>query len=197
MHNILQEELYRHARIRIHVGKTQVWNAADDGDLLERIAQASDPEARDLECRRTGRSAFWTLLWDIPIMSKPSSEQSWQNVKFSCRASPWWRMSSPRTRKSWESIWFRKLQGVVDGRHHFWPAHFATFGLDHFWPKPLFGCFRFVQQWSPELWGPKRWDPEGWGPEGGSRRQGDHHHVGQVLDPSQRTPDEDVVQWLC
>ena len=50
VHNILQEELYRHARIRIHVGKTQVWNAAGDRppacDLLERIAQASDPEAR-------------------------------------------------------------------------------------------------------------------------------------------------------
>ena len=33
-----------------HVGKTQVWNAAGDRppacDLLERIAQASDPEAR-------------------------------------------------------------------------------------------------------------------------------------------------------
>ena len=50
VHNILQEELYRHARIRIHAGKTQVWNAAGDRppacDLLERIAQASDPKAR-------------------------------------------------------------------------------------------------------------------------------------------------------
>ena len=50
VHNILQEELYRHARIRIHVGKTQVWNAAGDRppacDVLERIAQVSDPDAR-------------------------------------------------------------------------------------------------------------------------------------------------------
>ena len=48
--NILQEELYRHSPISIHVEKTQVWNAARNQppghDLLERIAQASDPEAR-------------------------------------------------------------------------------------------------------------------------------------------------------
>ena len=28
VHNILEQELHRHARIHIHVGKTQVWNAA-------------------------------------------------------------------------------------------------------------------------------------------------------------------------
>ena len=46
----LQEELYRHARIRIHVGKTQVWNAAaerpDACEVLERVAQVEDPSAR-------------------------------------------------------------------------------------------------------------------------------------------------------
>ena len=46
----LQEELYRHARIKIHAGKTQVWNAAGERpeacDILERIAQAEDPRAR-------------------------------------------------------------------------------------------------------------------------------------------------------
>ena len=46
----LQEELYRHARIRIHAGKTQVWNAAGERpeacDILERIAQAENPGAR-------------------------------------------------------------------------------------------------------------------------------------------------------
>ena len=46
----LQEELYRHARIRIHAGETQVWNAAGERpeacDILERIAQAEDPRAR-------------------------------------------------------------------------------------------------------------------------------------------------------
>ena len=46
----LQEELCRRARIRIHAGKTQVWNAAGERpeacDILERIAQAEDPRAR-------------------------------------------------------------------------------------------------------------------------------------------------------
>ena len=34
VHNILQKELYRHVRIRIHVGKTQVWNAVGDRPCL-------------------------------------------------------------------------------------------------------------------------------------------------------------------
>ena len=50
VYRALQEELFRHCRIRIHVGKTQVWNAAGIRppacDMLERIAQASDSEAR-------------------------------------------------------------------------------------------------------------------------------------------------------
>ena len=39
--------------------------------------------------RRTIGSAFWALHWNIPITSKPSSEESWQNMRFSCRASHW------------------------------------------------------------------------------------------------------------
>ena len=50
VHNVLEQELYRHSRIHIHVGETQVWNAAGVRppacDQLERLAQASDPEAR-------------------------------------------------------------------------------------------------------------------------------------------------------
>ena len=50
VHNILEQELHRHARIHIHVGKTQVWNAAGVRppacDQLERRARVSDPEAR-------------------------------------------------------------------------------------------------------------------------------------------------------
>ena len=46
----LQEELFRHSRIRINVGKTQVWNAGgvrpEACDMLERIAQANDRNAR-------------------------------------------------------------------------------------------------------------------------------------------------------
>ena len=50
VHNILEQDLYRHSRIHIHVGETQVWNAAGvrppTCDQLERLAQVSDPEAR-------------------------------------------------------------------------------------------------------------------------------------------------------
>ena len=50
VHNILEQKLCRHSRIHIHVGKTQVWNAAGVRspacDQLERLAQVSDPEAR-------------------------------------------------------------------------------------------------------------------------------------------------------
>ena len=45
-----ERELWRHARIRLHEGKTQVWNSGgvrpEFCDVLERIAQIADPEAR-------------------------------------------------------------------------------------------------------------------------------------------------------
>ena len=45
----LQEQLYRHARIRLHGGKTQVWNGAGIRppacDVLEQIARREDPRA--------------------------------------------------------------------------------------------------------------------------------------------------------
>ena len=50
VYQTLQEELYTNARVRMHVGKTQVWNVAGERpeacDVLERIAQAEDPRAR-------------------------------------------------------------------------------------------------------------------------------------------------------
>ena len=46
----LQRNLFSHARIRVHGGKTQVWNRSgirpEGCDALERIAQAADPRAR-------------------------------------------------------------------------------------------------------------------------------------------------------
>ena len=46
----LQRNLFSHARIRVHGGKTQVWNRSgirpEGCDTLERIAQAADPRAR-------------------------------------------------------------------------------------------------------------------------------------------------------
>ena len=50
VHAVLQEELFRHAHIRIHGGKTHVWNATGVEppvcEALQRIAEASDPSAR-------------------------------------------------------------------------------------------------------------------------------------------------------
>ena len=57
------------------MGKTQVWNAAGDRppacNLLERIAQASDPEGRvwkgsGVPLDEHRGSPFWALHWDIP-----------------------------------------------------------------------------------------------------------------------------------
>ena len=46
----VQQELWTHSRIRIHEGKTQVWNSGGErpefSDVLERVAQVTDPEAR-------------------------------------------------------------------------------------------------------------------------------------------------------
>ena len=50
MYQVVEQELYRHSRIRIHTGKTQVWNSAgvrpEACDTLERTVRASDPDAR-------------------------------------------------------------------------------------------------------------------------------------------------------
>ena len=46
----MQQHLWAHSRIRVHSGKTQVWNREGARpnvcDLLERIARAADPDAR-------------------------------------------------------------------------------------------------------------------------------------------------------
>ena len=50
IYRTMQESLWAHAGIRIHGGKTRVWNSAgvkpDICDALQRIAQASDPNAQ-------------------------------------------------------------------------------------------------------------------------------------------------------
>ena len=49
VHNVLREELRRHARIRVHHGKTRIWNRGfipDRCDELEAAAQDADPTAR-------------------------------------------------------------------------------------------------------------------------------------------------------
>ena len=50
VHGIIHRELWRRARIRVHSGKTHVWNMAgvrpEGCDVLERLAQQEDLEAR-------------------------------------------------------------------------------------------------------------------------------------------------------
>ena len=73
----LQDELYRHAWIKIHGGKTQVWNAAGERpeacDALERIAQAVDPSARvwkgaDIPTREQGVRVLGTPLGHVDFV---------------------------------------------------------------------------------------------------------------------------------
>ena len=50
MHKILREELWEHAKISVHHGKTRVWTRGgvvpDRCDVLEAAARAVDPSAR-------------------------------------------------------------------------------------------------------------------------------------------------------
>ena len=50
IHNILREELWRHARISVHQGKTRIWNRGgimpDRSNILEQTARAVDPTAK-------------------------------------------------------------------------------------------------------------------------------------------------------
>ena len=50
VHNILREELWRHARISVDQGKKRIWNRGgimpDQCNILEQVATAVDPTAR-------------------------------------------------------------------------------------------------------------------------------------------------------
>ena len=71
----LQRNLFSHAWIRVHGGKTQVWNRSgirfEGCDALERIAQAADPRARVSHGPRHSRDAFIQAHLD-----KKAAEQS-------------------------------------------------------------------------------------------------------------------------
>ena len=50
IYKFLEEELWRHSRIQIHAGKTQIWNSGghvpDGVDDILKIAQVANPDAR-------------------------------------------------------------------------------------------------------------------------------------------------------
>ena len=66
-----RRELWNHARIRVHNGKTHVWNMSGvrpvGCDMLQRLAEQHDPEARvrtGSECRQQSKeSSSWALRW--------------------------------------------------------------------------------------------------------------------------------------
>ena len=70
---ILQHELFTHAGIRVHGGKTQVWNMAgirpEAFDVLEQIAQTADPTAvvwRGSDVPSVQRTLF-PPIWSGPL----------------------------------------------------------------------------------------------------------------------------------
>ena len=66
VYTALATQLYTHSRIRLHGGKTQVWNAAGlrptACDFFERIAQAEVWRGSDLPTREQGIRVLGTLL---------------------------------------------------------------------------------------------------------------------------------------
>ena len=73
VYNLLQAELWRHARIRVHDGKTQVWNKSGmrprGCDTIDRAARATNPCGGGQHCPRTVRaSRSWVVLWAMIIL---------------------------------------------------------------------------------------------------------------------------------
>ena len=73
LYNVTQEALFRHAGIRVHPGKTKVWNSGSAHpracDLLERVAQARDETAR--VWRGASESVLPTSQQGIKVLGTP------------------------------------------------------------------------------------------------------------------------------
>ena len=100
---ILHEELWRHARIRIHDGKTQVWNRSGNRpvgcDVLDRAVRALDPEFTTVwrgggELVRQG-----VVILGTPRVTRTLSGHSWntlwRSTTFCWSGSLQFRMSNP------------------------------------------------------------------------------------------------------
>ena len=88
IYRIVQESLWAHAGIRVHGGKTHVWNSAcvkpDVCDALQRIAQASDPCAwvwRDSELPPTmqGMKVLGTPLGHLEYVAMSLEGMRWKH----------------------------------------------------------------------------------------------------------------------
>ena len=74
--SILRAELWQHAKIQIHQGKTKVWNrgsaAPENIDVLQQVARMVDPDAYGEATRtfpeKTKESSFSGPPWGTPIL---------------------------------------------------------------------------------------------------------------------------------
>ena len=91
IHAIFQEGLWRHARIRIHDGKTQFWkrsyNRQAGCDVLDRAARALDPALTTVwkgegDVANQGIRIFLGRYWVTRITSESSSNASWLSMPF-------------------------------------------------------------------------------------------------------------------
>ena len=87
-------KLYRHARIRINGGKTQLWNSGgirqEFCDMLERLAQKEDPDAKvwlgsNLRSIERGVTVLGTPLGNAEFVRG----RNWQIMRFLCPAFHW------------------------------------------------------------------------------------------------------------
>ena len=74
----MQDSLLRHAGIRIHVGKTKVWNKAGVRpqicDVLERMARDNDPSARVWRVSGVPLAEQGVKIWGAPFLKKVSEK---------------------------------------------------------------------------------------------------------------------------
>ena len=70
---VLQDELLRHAHIRIHGGKTHVWKCAMPSNASQRhltlLPECGEEQTSPLTVKESG---CWELLWDTQTSSEPS-----------------------------------------------------------------------------------------------------------------------------
>ena len=87
----VQEELFNHCHIRVHTGKTQVWNQGgirpEACDLLDRIAQQADPDAHvwkgaGLPEADQGLRVLWDTSWPPSLRGGPVGDSGGRTPGF-------------------------------------------------------------------------------------------------------------------
>ena len=97
VYSLLQDALFRHARIRLHSGKTQVWNSGgirpEACDALERVARAVNPRAvvwkgSDVPSREQGIKVLGTPLGHPDFVSAHLERTTAEHQVFCWTGSP-------------------------------------------------------------------------------------------------------------